>query len=369
MDAQKKYERSAPRPLSIYLGAAMNLLQPDATVEQIEGHKKSMERMLYGIRKYQSHSYRRPVPDRAVIWQEGDSRISFSPAIAAAQKKGAVLLIPSMINGPEILDLLPGRSFTQWLTEQGFDVYALDWGNPAQDAGLQTLDQGVLPRLIAGASAAIDHQGGGLHALGYCMGGTLLLAAAAQHPGLFEKLVLLSAPWDFHAGDPRMMSQVMTGTPSALQLLEQKPALPVDWIQNVFAQVNPALALHKFSAFLEMAGDSEEERVFIAVEDWLNSGQDLAGGVARSCLLDWYTHNRPAKGEWIDLAPLKDHRVLLVAAGKDILVPPESALAVVQHIPQAAITEPPCGHISLMAGRNARAQVWEPIRDWLFSGP
>ena len=367
MDDENRFERSAPRPLSIYLGAALGMVGPDASEDHIAAHKKSVTRMLQGIRKYQEHSFHRPGSGGEIIWREGGTTLRF---FAAEQAKGALLLIPSMVNGSEILDLLPDKSFSRWMALQGFDIYLLDWGKPAADEGLQQLDSGVVPRLLA-AAEEVGRQTGDkkVDALGYCMGGTLLLAAAAELPGLFNRLVLLSAPWDFHAGNPRMMAQVLAGSASALQLLEQKPALPVDWIQNVFAQVNPAQAIHKFSAFLEMASGSPEEQVFIAVEDWLNGGQDLAGGVARSCILDWYGANKPAGGEWADLAKLADHPILIVAAARDVLVPPESATAVAQQIPGARLLEPACGHISLMAGKQAQTMVWEPVRDWLLDRP
>jgi polyhydroxyalkanoate synthase len=350
--SSKSY-RSAPHPLSVYLGAAMTLPDVDPA---------AVERMIRGIKKYQAHDYRRKVTPLKKLHSEGTSTLSFCPA--KGEKAGAVLLTPSMINGSEILDLLPRRSFTRWLAKQGFDVYLLDWGKPVEDPGLQSLDD-VLERLAHMAQFISGHTKNPVNAIGYCMGGTLLLGAAAKHPALFSKLVLLSAPWDFHAGDPRMKIQVATGTPIALQLLEAKSLLPVDWIQNVFARVNPALALHKFSSFLDMADGSTEEKNFIAVEDWLNGGQDMSSGVARSCILDWYGRNKPERGEWVDLAPLQSHPVLVVAANKDILVPPESAIAAAQQLLSSKIIQPKCGHISLMAGKKAEKMVWEPISLWL----
>lgn len=271
-----------------------------------------------------------------------------------------------MINGNEILDLLPGKSFTRWMAAQGFDVYLLDWGNPAADDGLKSLD-GVTGRIVEAAGFIASRTGEPVDTLGYCMGGTLLLGAAAGKPELFGKLVLLSAPWDFQAGDPRMMVQVATGTPSALQLLEVKASLPVDWIQNIFARVNPALAIKKFSNFSDMVTGSTDEELFIAVEDWLNGGQDLSAGVARTCILDWYGENKPARGEWVDLSSLEKTPVMIVAADKDILVPPEAASAASQHLPLSRVIKPSCGHISLMAGKNAQNMVWEPVRDWLLA--
>lgn len=356
------FTRSAPRPLSVYLGAAMSLLAPDAGEEERARHQQSMLRMVEGIRKYQENPWKRGDTSLETVWQKETGRLYFCPA--EGKKSSAVLIIPSMINGSEILDLLPGRSYVRWMAAQGNDVYLLDWGRPVDDPGLQDL-AGVTARIHESAGFIREKTGNPVKCIGYCMGGTLLLGAAAEQPDLFSDLVLLSAPWDFHAGDARMLSQVITGTASALQLLENNPGLPVDWIQNVFARVNPILAVNKFSSFLEMADDSLEQKVFIAVEDWLNGGQDLPRGVATACIMNWYGRNDPVLGKWVNLEKLKDHRMLVVAAGKDILVPPESASAALQHMPRATLMQPPCGHISLMAGRKATEMVWQPVLNWL----
>lgn len=354
------FTRAAPRPLSIYLGAAMAMLPPDATEDRKTELAASVSRMLEGIKKYQAHPFQRTDPGRDLIWREGTS---FITAISNGGGK-AILLVPSMINGAEILDLLPEQSFARWLEGQGYDVYLFDWGTPSDDEEMRTLDD-VVERLNRAAAFVAAKVAGPVDAIGYCMGGTLLLGAAARQPEAYKKIAVLSAPWGFHAGDPRMRMQVFTGTASALQLLETKQVLPVDWIQTVFAHVNPRLALDKFSKFLDMAPDSHEEKIFIAVEDWLNSGQDLPSGVARSCIMDWYNENYPGRGKWVDLKALGSRPVLIVAAAKDILVPPESAIAAVQDIRNAIIQCPPCGHISLMAGRQAEKMVWTPIAEWL----
>ncbi|MBI2233466.1 MAG: alpha/beta hydrolase [Micavibrio aeruginosavorus] len=354
--------RAAPRPLSVYLGAAMLLLDANANDAQREAHKLAVTRMIEGIRKYQGHPWRREDSGLETVWRAEGARLLFCPAVG--ERREALLVIPSMINGSEILDLLPGWSYVRWMAGQGYDVFLLDWGVPVDDPGLQDV-AGVCERILGAARFVQGRSGKPVKSLGYCMGGTLLLGAAAREPDLFSDLVVLSAPWDFHAGDVRMLAQVMTGAASAMQLLEKNPGLPVDWIQNVFARVNPALAMNKFSNFLEMAEGSFEQKIFIAVEDWLNGGQDLPAGVARACIMDWYGRNMPGRGEWADLSALDNHRVLIVAAGKDILVPPESASAAMQQIPGADLMQPPCGHISLMAGRKAPEMVWRPVLDWL----
>lgn len=352
--------RPVPRPMSVYMGAAMAMVTPDMAPDAVDAHAQAIKRMIAGIQKYQSFPYRRDLSFPAPLWSDGGSRLYHYPAAGTA--RAVLLVVPSMINGAEILDLHPNRSFVRWMAGRGVDVYLLDWGAPRDDPGLQQMD-GVMARLNDAASFVAARAGGAVDALGYCMGGTLLYGAAAARPDLFRKIITLSAPWDFDAGDPTMRAQVMTGAASALQLLEAKNFLPVDWIQTVFAHVNPRLALDKFSSFLDMQGDDAD--LFVAVEDWLNGGQDLSAGVARTCILDWYGHNAPAKGAWVDLTALRGHSLLLVAAARDILVPPDSAVAAAQYFEAPIILRPDCGHISLMAGRRAMENVWVPACDWL----
>ncbi|HWF72416.1 MAG TPA: hypothetical protein VG186_03675, partial [Solirubrobacteraceae bacterium] len=38
-----------------------------------------------------------------------------------------VLLVFALINRPEIFDLRPGSSFVEYLLDQGFDVFLVDW--------------------------------------------------------------------------------------------------------------------------------------------------------------------------------------------------------------------------------------------------
>jgi len=121
-----------------------------------------------------------------------------------------VLVIPSWIMKYYILDLSPHNSMVRYLVEQGHTVYMVSWCNPdASDHDL-TMDDylqlGVLEPLQAvGGLSGTKH---GVHAMGYCLGGTLLAIAAAAldrrgpmaaAPGLpnLASLTLLAAQTDF----------------------------------------------------------------------------------------------------------------------------------------------------------------------------
>jgi polyhydroxyalkanoate synthase len=121
-----------------------------------------------------------------------------------------LLIIPSWIMKYYILDLSPHNSLVRYLVEQGHTVYILSWFNPGpKDHDLSMDDYlrlGVFDALRAvGISSGTTT---GVHAAGYCLGGTLLSIAAARlghadAQGSFEDLpplesvTLLAAQTDF----------------------------------------------------------------------------------------------------------------------------------------------------------------------------
>lgn len=355
MNAVLEDLRNGPRPLPAFTGMA----------GMLAASQEDRLKMITGLKLYQSHPFRRPEGAGDVIWQNGTVTLRHIPS----QGRRHLLLVPSMINRSVIMDLLPARSFARWLAAQGIDVYLLDWGNPKDDSGQQNLDD-VLHKKLHVSMLFLNEKTGGYNALGYCMGGTLLAGAVHLKPEGLGKVIYLAAPWDFLAGDRQLQHQVLLGTQSALQITEQGGALPSNWIQSVFAAVNADRNIHKFADFADMDQDSDQARLFVAVEDWLNDGVDLPSALARTCVVDWYGQNRPAKGAWLVDGHAVDpaqttHPVLVVTSSTDRLVPEESSHALASMIPHAKLLQSTCGHIGMMTGRRAQAEVWQPIADWI----
>lgn len=368
--AEMERLRAGPRPLPVQVGMALmdHWRDPGARGGDIDS---DLAAMISGIRKYQEYPYRQPPASLPAIWAEGATRLLACPAAAGASPRGALLLVPSLINRFPILDLMPEKSFARWLAGRGCDVYILDWGAPAADDPDCDAADIVARRLGRAVDIVRERQAGQpVDALGYCMGGTLLAGCAALRPHDFGRLVFLASPWDFHAGDRALCDRIRAGTPAALQMIEAAGVLPVDWIQSVFAAVNADRVIDKFSDFSRLDPDSPQARLFVAVEDWLNDGVDLPGPMARACLLDWYGENRPARGGWsLDGQAVRPETIagpcLVVASARDRLVPAESALALARRLRDAAVLHPETGHIGMMTGRNAETAVWRPVLDWL----
>ena len=191
-----------------------------------------------------------------------------------------MLFVPSLINRAYVLDLAPGRSMLRWLAAHGIHPLLLDWGWPGEAERRFTMTDYVAGRMERAMAAA----GPDTVLAGYCMGGTLAVAAAQRRPDLVRALALLAAPWDFHAPDPVRAIQAAEMLPLLEPALAFNQTLPVDMLQVLFALLDPWGVADKYRSFARLDPASERATLFVALEDWLNDGIPLAAPVARECL-------------------------------------------------------------------------------------
>src|SRR5215470_3266550 len=87
-----------------------------------------------------------------------------------------IVLIMSLVSRSYILDLTKGQSFVEFLLQQGFDVYLIDWGVPRAEHSTLRLEDYVLDFIPACARAVTeDSAEPEVSLVGYCMGGQLAL--------------------------------------------------------------------------------------------------------------------------------------------------------------------------------------------------
>jgi polyhydroxyalkanoate synthase len=322
--------------------------------------------LIEGIAAYRRHEWRRTLIDPPEIWAEGGTRLLDYGAAGGRP----VLFVPSLVNRAYVLDLADGCSMLRWLADRGVRPLLLDWGWPGDTERRFTLTDYVAGRLERAMTAAARIAGAPVVLAGYCMGGTLAVAAAQRRPDLIGGLALLAAPWDFHAPDPERAIQAAQTLPLLEPALAFNQTLPVDLLQSLFAMLDPWGVADKYRGFARLSPDSERARMFVALEDWLNDGIPLAAEVARACLGEWYGENAPARGNWriagLAVDPTAIARPTFIAVpGRDRIVPPESALPLARLIHGAVLHQPAAGHIGMAAGARAQTSLWRPLLDWL----
>ncbi len=340
-----------PRPLPLFL---------DMLHEQTAASPERRAAALAGLRAYQAaprDRARKPMPVR---YRRGGARVrDYAPRGSSGR---AVLFVPSLINPPHILDLEPERSLLRWLAAEGHRPFLLDWGTPAPGhdgpdiAGL--VERVLLPLIAKFPEPPV--------LAGYCLGGTMALAAAARAE--VAGLALIAAPWRFDGLGTAARADIARLWAAAGPACAQIGLVPMEVLQSGFWRLDPARTIAKYEAFAEIAPDTPAFRQFVAMEDWANAGAPLPYNAGRDLFEELIARDTPGSGQWtvggapVDPATLPCPAIDFVSRN-DRIVPAATAANLPDRRDLGA------GHVGMIVGSGARAQLWEPLSDWLNALP
>lgn len=265
-----------------------------------------------------------------------------------------VVLIPSLINPPRILDLDHDVSLAEAIASMGWRPLLLDWGEAAPRKALGVADH--VAQLLLPLLSALDRR---TVLIGYCLGGTMAIAAA-DHASI-AGLVTLATPWDFGAypTDARaaLADLWARAEPSARAL----GLLPIEVLQAAFWSLDEQRTVRKFARFANLDPESPEARRFVALEEWANEGEALPFAAARELMEDLFAANASGNRRWM---------VADKAASVPATVPVLHLTAHDDRIAPAATAPPgprlqiPSGHVGMIVG-SARTRLHDAIRTFL----
>ena len=136
------------------------------------------------IRQTDTHSFTigrdlAVTPGKVIFQNDLIQLIQYAPSTETVLQR-PVLIVPPWINKFYVLDLTPEKSFIKWCVDQGLTVFCISWVNPDEHLARKTFQDYVFEGPLAALDVIAQATGETkVHAIGYCVGGTLLAATLA----------------------------------------------------------------------------------------------------------------------------------------------------------------------------------------------
>ncbi|MFL6742617.1 MAG: alpha/beta fold hydrolase [Sphingomicrobium sp.] len=304
---------------------------------------------LVGLKVYQSAARdEAPAPRPQIARERGACLRDYGGSGAPA------VLVPSLINPPRILDLDGEVSLAGAMTRMGRRVLLLDWGRADDRSDLSV--SGHVEHLLQPLLRSIGQPAA---LVGYCLGGTMAIAAAGMIP--VERVATLAAPWSFShypAESRGALADMWRNSKPASRTLG---ALPMEVLQAAFWSLDPQRTVGKFAELGRLEPGSAEARRFVALEDWANEGEPLPYPAARELIEDLFGRDLPGSGEWrVGGRAAGDALAvpaLHILAGKDRIAPAPTA-------PKGPAMRLETGHVGMIVG-SARTELHAGLRQFL----
>ncbi|WP_273887813.1 class III poly(R)-hydroxyalkanoic acid synthase subunit PhaC [Rubrobacter naiadicus] len=312
---------------------------------------------------------------KETIWTKNKAKLYHYQTGAEKKYRTPVMIVYALINRPYVLDLIPGNSLVEYLSNEGFDMYMIDWGTPGDEDAEMTFEDYVLDYIPRAARKVMRTAGTEDFTLfGYCMGGTMSAMYAALFPETLKNLLLLTAPIDFskeHLGLYALFTDEKYL--DADLLADAFGNIPGEMIDTGNRMMKPITNyVGTYVSMWERIFEDKSMETWLAMNKWVNDGPPFPGQAFRQWIHEFYQQNRLVKGEIslrgrrVDLSRI-DVPLLSIAGKKDHIctVPQAEAIMDLVSSRDKEFYVLDAGHVGLLTGRNAKKTLWPKVRGWL----
>jgi polyhydroxyalkanoate synthase len=286
-----------------------------------------------------------------------------------------VLLVFALINRPYVWDLRPGNSFVEFLLDEGYDVFMLDWGVPGEeddDLGVADYVCDQLHWAVRETLRASRQEQ--LSLVGWCIGATLAAMYTAVYAdlGQVRNLAVLTMPIDTKGS---VYENWVNRDTFDLETILSNGGLPGGMIDIANRMLKPItnFVTTRRKVFDQVREGTIDRVSYQSMSKWVQDNPPFPAQSYRDWITWMYKENRLINGTMrlrdkrVDFGDIVEASVLVVTASADHIAPRNGTLPFLAMCGSRDLThfDRKGGHIGLMAGSKARHQIWPDISAWL----
>lgn len=296
-----------------------------------------------------------------------------------------LVYIPPLLAPGFAFDLFPERSLARYFLAKGFDVYLVDFGSPTKSHSHLSFEDYILEWMPASIEAIRKQSGSReLSLYGYCMGGLFcLLYTTIFQDSDIRNIVTVASPIDTHQMGVAGKALSLVALPAHklarrlnISLRDIKPEyLHVPGLLGTigFHLINPLGVLKSYWDLLLNLWDRNYVTAHESLGHWINNLLDYPGATVQEIIVQMALANKLArKGEMTighRRAKLKgiNCSLLSFAGENDEIVQFESARKIMDVVSSRdkSFHVVPGGHVGLIIGEKAPANLWQISAEWL----